>query len=61
MSDTDRAVPLREVAERFGVAPQTIRTWVRAKKFPAPIAVGKRKWLFSTLEIEKVLLGQLDR
>ena len=41
-----------EVVERVGIGHQTLRRWVRAGKFPAPIQIGPRRiaWLIEDIE-----------
>ena len=39
----DRTVTIQEVADALQVAPSTVRRWVRADRFPAPLRIG-RSW-----------------
>ena len=50
-----KAIPLREVAAMFDVTPQTIRLWVKRRKFPPPLPMSPRKLLWSPGAVEKVL------
>ncbi len=54
---TTRAIPLREVAQMFGVTGQTVRAWVRQGKFPPPLAFSPHKLVWSPAAVERALLG----
>jgi excisionase family DNA binding protein len=50
-----------EVAARMGVTPKTLMSWVKAGKFPAPLPVGIRKYLWPAEQIEELLRGKAPR
>jgi excisionase family DNA binding protein len=52
-----RPLTLREVAELCGVTRATLRSWVRAGRFPPPLKVGIRKKLWSPADVERALHG----
>jgi prophage regulatory protein len=51
MACSDRVLRLPEVLALVGVKKSTIYAWVKAKRFPPPIELGKRAvgWLCSTV------------
>jgi predicted DNA-binding transcriptional regulator AlpA len=43
------------VAALLGVNEQTVRLWIKAGKFPAPLACGRRVFLWPRPVIDRVL------
>ena len=44
--EADRLISMTDVADRLGIAKQTLSTWVKEQRFPPPIQWGGRlrKW-----------------
>jgi excisionase family DNA binding protein len=54
---TPRCYRLQEVAALFGVNTSTVRRWVQAGTFPAPLPVTGRVFLWPRHVIDRVLEG----
>lgn len=54
MSD-DRLLRIKEVAKMFGVAPQTIRNWIKQKQFPDGKRLSERIVVWQKSEINKYI------
>jgi predicted DNA-binding transcriptional regulator AlpA len=46
---------VQQVAARFGVNAATVRSWVKAKRFPRPLACSPARWLWPAQVIERML------
>jgi excisionase family DNA binding protein len=55
-----RCFSVRQVARLFGVCPNTVRHWVAQGRFPAPLRLSRRKFLFRREDVEAVLGDSLD-
>ena len=53
-SDSERCVyaSVRQVAEHFGVSPQTIQVWVKQYDFPAPVRLAPQTVRYRWSEVE---------
>jgi predicted DNA-binding transcriptional regulator AlpA len=53
-----KPIGMHEVCALFGnITRQTLRTWVRDKKFPAPLPLGNKKLFWNPLTIKEAILG----
>jgi excisionase family DNA binding protein len=48
----------REVAHLFRVSPQTVTRWVTEGRFPPPLRVGRRRLLWDTESVRRLLRGE---
>jgi predicted DNA-binding transcriptional regulator AlpA len=51
-------VTLKELTTMFGVTRKTVLAWVRAGRFPPPLAISRHKFLWPRAVIEAVLAGR---
>jgi DNA-binding transcriptional MerR regulator len=49
----------KEICKELDITPKTLRAWIRAGTFPAPLPIGRgRKRMWSAHQVERVLRGE---
>jgi predicted DNA-binding transcriptional regulator AlpA len=57
MTGLEQPLKAKDVCELFGISSLTLRQWLRAGRFPAPLKIGRRQRYWAAADVERAQAG----